>query len=62
MGSSERVMFKGSSERVVFKGSSERVVFEGSSEMVVSETLYQGDDALSTKPVMHYQGTAYLCY
>ena len=20
------------------------------------------DDALSTKPVMHYQGTAYLCY
>ena len=26
------------------------------------ETLYQGDDALSTKPVMHYQGTAYLCY
>ena len=28
----------------------------------VSETLYQGDDALSTKPVMHYQGTADLCY
>ena len=27
-----------------------------------SETLYQGDGALSTKPVMHYQGTAYLCY
>ena len=26
------------------------------------ETLYKGDDALSTKPVMHYQGTAYLCY
>ena len=24
--------------------------------------LYQGDGALSTKPVMHYQGTAYLCY
>ena len=23
---------------------------------------YYGDDALSTKPVMHYQGTAYLCY
>ena len=27
-----------------------------------SETLYWRDDALSTKPVMHYQGTAYLCY
>ena len=27
-----------------------------------TETLYSGDDALSTKPVMHYQGTAYLCY
>ena len=27
-----------------------------------SETLYHRDDALSTKPVMHYQGTAYLCY
>ena len=27
-----------------------------------SETLYKGDDALSTKPVMHYQGTADLCY
>ena len=26
------------------------------------ETLYLGDDALSTKPVMHYRGTAYLCY
>ena len=26
------------------------------------ETLYQGDGALSTKPVMHYQGAAYLCY
>ena len=26
------------------------------------ETIYQGDDALSTKPVIHYQGTAYLCY
>ena len=25
------------------------------------ETLYWGDDALSTKPVMHYQGTAYIC-
>ena len=24
--------------------------------------LILGDDALSTKPVMHYQGTAYLCY
>ena len=34
------------------------------SEMVriQPETLYKGDDALSTKPVMHYQGTAYLCY
>ena len=28
----------------------------------VTETLYKGDDALSTKPVMHYQCTAYLCY
>ena len=27
----------------------------------IPETL-KGDDALSTKPVMHYQGTAYLCY
>ena len=27
-----------------------------------SETLYKGDDALSTKPGMHYQGTADLCY
>ena len=27
-----------------------------------AETLYWGDDALSTKPVMQYQGTAYLCY
>ena len=27
-----------------------------------AETLYLGDDALSTKPVMHYQGTVYLCY
>ena len=26
------------------------------------ETLHLGDDELSTKPVMHYQGTAYLCY
>ena len=26
------------------------------------ETLYWEDDALSTKPVMHYQGTAYLSY
>ena len=26
------------------------------------EILYHRDDALSTKPVMHYQGTAYLCY
>ena len=25
-------------------------------------TLYKGDDALSTKLVMHYYGTAYLCY
>ena len=24
------------------------------------ETLYYGDDALSTKPVMHYQGTSLL--
>ena len=29
---------------------------------VYTETLYSGDDALSTKPVMHYQATAYLCY
>ena len=28
----------------------------------LSETLYEGDDALSTKTVMHYQGMAYLCY
>ena len=27
-----------------------------------SETLYKGDDALSTIPVMHYQDKAYLCY
>ena len=26
------------------------------------ETLYEGDDALSTKPVMHYQDTAHLRY
>ena len=25
-----------------------------------AETLYEGGNALSTKPVMHYQGTAYL--
>ena len=30
--------------------------------VVNTETLYKGDDALSTKPVMHYQGTSYLCY
>ena len=29
---------------------------------VYIETLYWGDTALSTKPVMHSQGTAYLCY
>ena len=27
-----------------------------------TETLYYGDDALTTNPVMHYQGTTYLCY
>ena len=27
-----------------------------------AETLYHRDDALSVKPVLHYQGTAYLCY
>ena len=27
-----------------------------------TETVYQGDDALSTKHVVHYQGTAYLYY
>ena len=34
----------------------------GASRRVIPETLYYGDDALSTKPVMYYQGTAYLCY
>ena len=29
--------------------------------LLIPETLYEGDDALNTKPVMHYQGTAYLC-
>ena len=29
---------------------------------VIPETLYEREDALSIKPVMHYQGTAYLCY
>ena len=32
------------------------------SSRVGPETLYQGDDALNTKPVMHYQFTTYLCY
>ena len=27
-----------------------------------TETLILGRHALSTKPVMHYQGTVYLCY
>ena len=31
-------------------------------ESLIPETLYRGDDALSSKPVMHYQDTAYLCY
>ena len=29
---------------------------------VATENLYYGEDALSTQPVMHYQGTTYLCY
>ena len=42
--------------------SGEQLTWQQEQLRVSSETLYHRDDALSTKPVMHYQGTAYLCY
>ena len=38
-------------------------VVEGAKRLRRGQRSYnRGDDALSTKPVMHYMGTACLCY
>ena len=41
---------------------SREIVVHVEGATIAPETLYQGDYALSTNPVMHYQSTAYLCY